>query len=225
MPKHVLDNVSEHMKMLKDHVTKQIHEKDQKIKELLRSLAEKDQKIEELQERVDAQQKAVERQVEGMRTAVHQSQTNVFQWRIDEWERKIEYSKNDKDRRQLKSGIFTLAYGYQGYLSLYPNGCDKSDKGHISLFVHVRKGIHDDSLQWPFPFPCDISLVNETDETKSVIFPLPKCNDKGYRKCWDQPTEDNLGIGCPRLASHDELADSSLTKNNYLLVRLCVNKV
>lgn len=128
MPKHVLDNVSEHMKMLKDHVTKQIHEKDQKIKELLRSLAEKDQKIEELQERVDAQQKAVERQVEGMRTAVHQSQTNVFQWRIDEWERKIEYSKNDEDRRQLKSGIFTLAYGYQGYLSLYPNGCDKSDK-------------------------------------------------------------------------------------------------
>ena len=67
-----------------------------------------------------------------------------------------EYKKTNSKWYSLP--FYSSAKGYKLQLCVYANG-DGTDKGsHLSLYVYLLKGEHDDQLQWPFNATCNITV-------------------------------------------------------------------
>ena len=72
-----------------------------------------------------------------------------------------EFSK----RRLLNSSFdstpfYTHQHGYKLCLSVYANGQGNGENTHVSVYVRVMAGDHDDKLQWPLVGDIDIELLN-----------------------------------------------------------------
>lgn len=221
VPKPVLDDVNQQMASLKDFFVRQMADKDKEIEEFQRRLDQEDQKLYGIECCLDAQGTFLRREAQKLTNAAPQSQTNVFQWRINEWSREISDAKSQSpagesdERTPLRSAMFTVANGYRGYLALFPNGKKSADDGHVTLFFYLAGDQHDDLL-WPFPYSCEISIVNESDEAKSIRKRL------SIQKRWEKPTPSHYdGAGLHKMASHGDLA--SLIRNDSMLVRLSVD--
>ena len=57
-------------------------------------------------------------------------------------------------------------------LSVYPNGCSKGEGTHMSVFLCVMKGPHDDHLGWPLKGDFEVSLLNQLSDTEHHVDPV-----------------------------------------------------
>ena len=56
--------------------------------------------------------------------------------------------------------FYSSANGYKLQLCVYANGCGPGKGTHLSLFVYLLKGEHDDQLQWPINANITVQLLN-----------------------------------------------------------------
>ena len=60
--------------------------------------------------------------------------------------------------------------GYQMVLSICPSGCNDGNGSHLSVYLHLMKGPHDDELEqagrWPLSGVFKIELLNQSDECR-----------------------------------------------------------
>ena len=102
--------------------------------------------------------------------------------------------------------IYTHPQGYKMCLEVDANGDGSGEGTHVSVFICIMKGKHDDQLQWPF-------------EGDIIIEPLNWREDKGHHenlvslKYW---TSTGLGLGCPQFISHSFLSYNPTTNIEYL---------
>lgn len=55
------------------------------------------------------------------------------------------------DEQWLSPPFYTHCGGYKMCLSVCPNGSQRAQGTHVSIFFHMMSGEFDDDLQWPFP--------------------------------------------------------------------------
>ena len=103
--------------------------------------------------------------------------------------------------------------GYKLQLKVYANG-DRSGAGtHLSLFVYLMKGEHDDKLSWPFNDNITVQLLNWRSDNghkemtiRFHIAPLQNC-----QKVSGAPSG---GFGSGQFISHTQLFDCATV--NYV---------
>ena len=72
-----------------------------------------------------------------------------------------EYSKRKQFNNHYCSPPFTTSpQGYRLCLKVRANGSGSGKGSHLSIYVHIMKGQHDDHLQWPFTGTIIIELLN-----------------------------------------------------------------
>ena len=92
-----------------------------------------------------------------------------------------EYSKRKQFNNRYYSPPFTTSpQGYRLCLRVYANGNGSGEGSHLSIYAHIKKGQHDDRLQWPFTGTIIIELLNWLE-------------DKGhYKRTLSIDTNDNF---------------------------------
>ena len=72
-----------------------------------------------------------------------------------------EYSKRKQFNNQYYSPPFTTSQqGYTLCLAVFANGNGSGVGSHLSIFIYIMKGQHDDHLQWPFTGTITFELLN-----------------------------------------------------------------
>ena len=110
------------------------------------------------------------------------------------------------------SRFFTIHEGYQMYLNLYTTGYDKSNNDHLSVFIHLMKGPHDDKLQqlghWPLRGTFIIKLLNQYSDhhySKNITFSKSINCDKCIQRVGKG--DMTVGIGFPQFLPHRDITD------------------
>ena len=76
-----------------------------------------------------------------------------------------EYSKHKGDDEDWYSlPFYTGPGGYKMCLGVFANGCKDGAGTHVSVFVYLIRGEHDDKLAWPFLGDITIQLVNQNND-------------------------------------------------------------
>ena len=80
-----------------------------------------------------------------------------------------EYSKHKRDGDTWYSPPFyTGPGGYKMCLRVYANGKGDGAGTHVSVYVYLMRGEHDDKLTWPFRGDITIQLVNQNRDQNHV---------------------------------------------------------
>ena len=107
--------------------------------------------------------------------------------------------------------FFAFHEGYQMCLKVYTTGYDEGDK-HLSVFIHLMKGPHDDKLQqsghWPLRGTFTIKLLNQFKNrhySKKVTFSKHiNCDECILRVAKGDMT---VGWGTSKFLSHHDITD------------------
>jgi len=76
-----------------------------------------------------------------------------------------EFSKKKRENTAWYSGPFyTHTKGYKICLLIYPSGQDYAEGTHISVFLCLMKGSHDDELTWPLSGKFEVKLLNQISD-------------------------------------------------------------
>ena len=80
-----------------------------------------------------------------------------------------EYSKHKRaDEDWYSPPFYTGPGGYKMCLRVYANGNGAGAGTHVSVFVYLMRGEHDDQLTWPFQEDITIQLVNQNSDQDHV---------------------------------------------------------
>lgn len=94
------------------------------------------------------------------------------------------------------------------------NGVSKGKGTHISVFVHIREGTHDNELKWPFVGDVTYVLLNQEKD------------EDHHKKKTRITNASNLIVGSnwgrPCFISHAELSNKPYLKNDSLYFRVSV---
>ena len=82
-----------------------------------------------------------------------------------------EYSKHKRDNDNWYSPPFyTGKKGYKMCLRVDTNGCKDGAGTHVSVYVYLMRGEHDDQLTWPFHGDITIQLVNQNRDQDHIEY-------------------------------------------------------
>lgn len=116
--------------------------------------------------------------------------------------------KKDDNAAFLSPTFYTSLNGYHMRVKVYVNGSGDGKGTHLSVFVHILKGKHDDYLSWPFLGKVNFSLLNQV-------------SDSGHVEQLISFTKDmNASVGCSRgfrkFIPHNMLPYNSLHDTQYI---------
>ena len=120
-----------------------------------------------------------------------------------------EYNVKKKNIVQWYSDPFyTHNKGYKMCLSVDAAGSDgKGTHDHLSVFLYLMKGPHDDELTWPLSEKLEIKLLNQINDSEHHSKTLPY-NDNTSDRSASRVTEGNqskTGWGWARYISNEDL--------------------
>ena len=129
-------------------------------------------------------------------------------WKVDDVARRREDEKYN-EIEFLFSPTILMSSGYQACLRLYLNG-NGEDKGtHLSLYFVIKKGQHDDDLQWPFRQKVTLCLLNQSntnpeEDIRKCFLPPEECDS------FQKPEEEfNNGYGFSQFIELEAVFDSN----------------
>ena len=119
--------------------------------------------------------------------------------------------------------FYTHPHGYKVCLVVYPNGIEHGKGSHVSVFVGLLKGEHDDQLGWPLELDVAIDLLNWRED-KGHHEQTVTINSEYYRV-----TKNGIKISPSyiQFIHHSLLSYNNSTNTEYLQsnsLRLRVNK-
>jgi len=96
--------------------------------------------------------------------------------------------------------FLTFEGGYQMIVSICVSGCHEGKGTHISMYVHLMKGPHDDELQqlsyWPFSGVIEIVLLNQFKD-ECHCYKYIALDEDVFSNCTTRVTVDGkIGFGC-----------------------------
>ena len=77
--------------------------------------------------------------------------------------------KKDNNERTESPYFYTNPQGYHTCLLAYANG---NGNGHVSVFVKILEGEHDNTLKWPFTGTYFIELLNQLEDKNHYLMSL-----------------------------------------------------
>ena len=138
-----------------------------------------------------------------------------------------DYSKHKKKKKSWRSPPFyTKPGGYKLYLRVYANGTGDGAGTHVSVFVYILKGEHDDILQWPFKGTIVVQLLNQKNNKCHLARKLlyDSSTAEVGQRVTSKEQSFNKGWGYNKFLSHIELETVIPTrqyvKNDSIIYRV-----
>ena len=125
----------------------------------------------------------------------------------------------DSNTEWLSPTFYTHPHGYKVCLVVYPNGIEYGKGSHVSVFVGLLKGEHDDQLGWPLELDVAIELLNWREEDKGRHEETVTMNSEYYRvtkNCIKMSPSYILFI------HHSLLSYNSSNNTEYLTENSCI---
>ena len=124
---------------------------------------------------------------------------------------KYSYHKRKKDSFELNP-FYTSPMGYKVSITihLHHRQDETGTDGQVSVYLNIKKGYYDETLDWPFTVPIKVELLNQLRDNQH------------YNKTWNYDKAPHKGLlvgrsyGFPSFISHDELENASYCKQ-YLM--------
>ena len=69
--------------------------------------------------------------------------------------------------------FYSSPNGYHMRLQVYANGIDDGHGTHMSVYVHMLRGRHDDDLKWSFVGTVHCEILNQLKESNHYIMKIP----------------------------------------------------
>ena len=142
------------------------------------------------------------------------------------------FTKKLKDKEEWYSSSFVaFEEGYQMCLNVIPAGSGIGEGTHVSVYLYLMKGPHDDELKqsghWPLRGTFTIELLNQLNDSDHHSFML-HLNHQCCSECTERVTgiiqaQANVGYGYSQFISHDTLlyhSNTSYLKSDYLMFRI-----
>ena len=134
-----------------------------------------------------------------------------------------EFSKNKLDEIHWFSYPFlTHVKGYRICVSVYP---DDIDDTHLSVFLHLMKGPHDDELTWPLRGEFEVKLLNQISDCEHCPLKIPFDAAAGDGATSRIAADDEASVGWgDQLISYEDLNVVTVTcqylKNDCLFLQV-----
>ena len=115
-----------------------------------------------------------------------------------------EYSIKRRDEIQWYSDPFyTHIKGYKMCLSVFAAGVDSGKGTHLSMFMHLMKGPHDDELTWPVRGRFEIKLLNQICDSEHYCTILHFYDEDGEgRRVTECKSTHGQGWGHPQYITY-----------------------
>ena len=125
------------------------------------------------------------------------------------------FSKKLRDKEQwLSDPFFAFEGGYQMCLIIYAAGNGKGEGTHVSVYLHLMKGPHDDELEqsghWPLRGTFTIELLNQLNDSDHYSR-MVQLHHHFCSLCTNRVIQNlmsNAGRGEPQFISHEVLHNS-----------------
>ena len=131
----------------------------------------------------------------------------------------------DKQEEWISSPFFVYDGGYQMCLRVDAAGNGDGEGTHVSVYLHLMKGPHDDKLEqsdhWPLRGTFTIELLNQLNDndhyTRSMLLSGYLCSE-----CINRVVEGDMvtGVGFDQFISHDIIPDYVNHLNDALHFRI-----
>ena len=129
-----------------------------------------------------------------------------------------DYYDFEVDRLYWCKDFFSHERGYKMSISLGPD----SGIGDVSVFLHIRKGPHDDELTWPIAETFQVTLLNQLSNDKHVSV-MVNFKDTPFDRVIND--DDDGDFSMDSLIASKDLHKTTLTcaylKNNCVILKVC----
>ena len=105
--------------------------------------------------------------------------------------------------------FYTNDKGYKMHMDAYPAGCDIGNGTHLSCYLVLMKGPHDDNLSWPLKDKFEIKLLNQISDSQHHSMTVNY--EKSSHECKGRVTEGDKATGYGR---HQFIINEDLYKIN-----------
>ncbi|XP_065901622.1 TNF receptor-associated factor 4-like [Dysidea avara] len=105
--------------------------------------------------------------------------------------------------------------GYKLCLLVYPDGNGDGKGTHLSVYLNIMKGSHDDELTWPLRGKFEITLLNQLNNSEHCSRSVIINNDHRYTGRVTRRYRAVGGFGVSKFVSHEDLLKVTI-KCQYL---------
>lgn len=139
-------------------------------------------------------------------------------WKIDNFMKTVMAAKRGGDTSIYSLPFYSAPDGYKMSVKIYPNGSGEGKGTHISLFLAIMKGEHDDILTWPFNQKFTFEIIGKGGKVLWADEFEPDPASSSFQK----PQRDmNKPTGCPQSMELRDLKSTELSDGS-LFVRVKV---
>ena len=118
------------------------------------------------------------------------SDVEILTWAVQRTFKITGYrAKKGKNTVYQSPPFYTSCKGYRMRIGVFVNGCYEGIGTHISVYVELLKGDHDDKLSWPFVGEVTVTLLNQLEDENhySKTTRIQRENNICAEKTWDYP--------------------------------------
>ena len=141
------------------------------------------------------------------------------------------FSKHMKPGDEWKSeGFSSGEKGYEFQLLVYAYGKEEREGESVSVYVHLKKGQYDDTLQFPFRGEVTVQMVNVYDDSDKLdhtqrVIPFDSDTDPdgtSGARATGKDQYNQYGIGYANFIPHDQLQRNDKKQSQYINDNDCV---
>jgi len=132
--------------------------------------------------------------------------TTMFKFICPVTVKMTEYNSKKKDEVQwYRDSFYTHNKGYK--MSLRVDASGNGEDTHLSVFLFLMKGPHDDELKWPLRGEFEIKLLNQISDSQhhSITVTFDDDITNGSDKRVTEGERDECGWGFPQFISNEDL--------------------
>ena len=119
-----------------------------------------------------------------------------------------------KEKDWTSQAFYSHPDGYKLCINVEANGYEGGRGSHISLFVYIMKGEHDEHLPWPCKAHVCVELLNQLGDEGHHSYTIDLEEENATRVQRGETAEN--GYGPHRFIAHKDLHYSNATNTQYL---------
>ena len=185
------------------------------VKEQKKAMVEMEQRLlTQVQETLQRQQTAVESRCQTLERQQQIQSAAIKDIAAHLQRQPIKLSSFSVAKRNNKVWYSNSFYhsGYKMSVCVHANGHRNAKDSHVSIFIHLMKGMHDNSLQWPLQGEVTFQLLNQLADKRHVSKSLQYTSDRVTTE-----GERGMGQGFDHFISHHNLEHNKGSGTQYLM--------
>lgn len=130
-----------------------------------------------------------------------------------------------KGIRWYSNSFYAQHNGYMMRLLLYAGGVGTGKRTHLSAYLQLRKGEHDDKLVWPMTAKFAITLLNQLSDNEHYSYKL-NFDEKTPLDSRSRVVDNTYGWGTEKFFSSEDLktvkSKRQFLKDNCIYIQVCI---